>query len=156
MWKKVVLVILYFAIGCISGGILSMAYLGHNLAKGMFMLQEKEIFEMGEAAEDAYYNQPSEVAVWALENYIKTLNKIKEERGHAGLENPYVILDPDTDLVFAHARLGKLYRQMGNAERSEYNFKQAISCSRDTCFKYISTEEDCLVILDGLDKGRNK
>jgi tetratricopeptide (TPR) repeat protein len=154
--EKVVLVILCLVIGCILGGVLTMAYLGHNMAQAMFMLQEKEIFEMGEAAKDAYYNQPNEVAVWALENYIKILNELKEERSPAKVKNPYIILDPDTDLVFTHARLGKLYEQMGNAEKSEYNFKQAISCSKNTCFKCISTEEDCLKILDGLDKARNK
>jgi hypothetical protein len=64
MWKKIALVILCL-IGCVLGGVLSMAYLGHNLAKGMFMLQEKEIFKMGEAAKEAYYSQTKEVAVWA-------------------------------------------------------------------------------------------
>lgn len=157
MWKKIGLIVLCLVIGCILGGVLSMAYMGHNLAKGMFMLQEKEIFEMGEAAEDAYYSQPNEVAVWALESYIKTLNKVKEERSPAGIENPYFIfLSPDKDLVFAHARLGKLYKQMGNDEKSRYHFEQAISCSKLTSFECINTEEDCLKILDGLDKARNK
>jgi hypothetical protein len=159
MWKKIVLVILCLVIGCILGGVLSMAYMGHTLATGMFMLQEKEIGLFGEAAVDAYYNQPSEVAVWALETHIKMLNTVKEERSHAGVENPYFILSPDTDLVFAHARLGKLYKQMGNAEKSEYHFKQAISLGKNTSkamLKCPNTEEDCLRLLDILDKARNK
>ena len=156
MWKKIGLIILCLVIGCILGGVLSMAYLGHNLATAMFMLQEKEIVEMGEAVEDAYYSQPNEVAVWALESYIKTLNKVKEERGHAGVEDPYLILSPDTDLVFAHARLGKLYKQLGNDEKSQSNFEQAISLSKNTKLKCINTEEDCLKTLDALDKARNR
>lgn len=111
---------------------------------------------MGEAAEDAYYNQPKEVAVWALENYIKTLNELKKERSHAEAENPYFILSPDTDLVFAHARLGKLYKQMGNDEKSRHHFDQAISLGKNTSLKCIDTEQDCLRALDALDKTRNR
>ena len=156
MWKKIGLIVLCLAIGCVLGAILSMAYFGHKLATGMFMLQEKEIVKMGETAVDAYYNQPNEVASWALENYIKTLNKVKEERNHEGVENPYFILSPDTDLVFAHARLGKLYKQMGNAEKSRYHFEQAISHSKYAKLKCFNTEEDCVKMLDALDKAHSQ
>ena len=160
MWKKIGLVVLCLVIGCVLGGILSMAYLGHNLATGMFALQEKEIFNIGEAAKDAYYNEPNEVAVWALENYVKTLNELKKEHAPAKTKNsyyiPYYILSPDIDLVFAHIRLGKLYKQIGNAEKSRYHFEQAISYGKYTPLKSINTEEDCLRISDDLDKTRNK
>jgi len=156
MWKKIGLAALFFVIGCILGVILNMTYFGHKVATVMFMLQEKEISKIGEAAEDAYYNQPNEVAVWALESYIKTLNEVKEERSHAGVENPYFILSPDIDLVFAYARLGKLYNQMGDAEKSRYHFEQAISHSKYTKFKPLDTEEDCVKMLDVLDKAHNK
>ena len=76
MWKKIGLAALFFVIGCILGVILNMTYFGHKVATVMFMLQEKEISKIGEAAEDAYYNQPNEVAVWALESYIKTLRTL--------------------------------------------------------------------------------
>lgn len=156
MWKKVGLVVLCLVIGCVLGGILSMAYFGHTLATGMFMLQEKEICKMGETAEDAYYRQPNEVAVWALENYIKTLNEVKDERNQAGVKDPYFILSPDIDLVLAHARLGRLYKQMGNDEKSRYYFEQAISHSKHTKMKKLDTEEDCMRMLDELDKARSK
>lgn len=156
MWKKIGLVVLCLVIGFVLGVILSMAYSGHKLATAMFMLQEKEIFKIGEAAEDAYYDQPNEVAVWALENYIKTLNEVKEERAHAGVENPYFILAPDIDLVFAHARLGKLYKQVGNAEKSRYHFEQAVSYSKYTKMKGLDTEEDCVRMVDCLNKAHSK
>jgi len=156
MWKKIGLVVLCLVIGFVLGVILSMANYGRKLAPAMFMLQEKEIFKIGEAAEDAYYNQPNEVAVWALVNYIKTLNEVKEERSPAGVENPYFILSPDIDLVFSHARLGRLYEQMGNAEKSRYHFEQAISYSKYTKMKGLDTEEDCARMLDTLDKAHSK
>lgn len=156
MWKKIGLVVLCLLIGCVLGSILSMAYLGRSISKGMFMLQEEEIFKIGEAAEEAYYNQPNEVAVWALENYVDTLNELKKERNPAGVKDCYFLLSPDTDLVFAHSRLGKLYEQMGNAEKSSYHFEQAIACSKNTPLKSINTKENCLRMLDRLDKARSK
>lgn len=156
MWKKIGLAVLCLVTGCVLGGILSMAYYGHKLATGMFMLQEKEIFKMGEAAVEAYYNQPNEVAVWALVSYITRLNELKEERSHAEVENPYFILSPDTDLVFAHARVGKLYKQMGNAEKSRYHFEQAMSNIKNTRLKAIKTEVDLIDFTNKLDQELNK
>jgi L-ribulose-5-phosphate 3-epimerase UlaE len=156
MWKKIGLAVLGPVIGCVLGVVLSMAYLGRTMATGMFMLQEKEILNIGEAAEDAYYNEPNEVAVWALENYIKTLNELKEERKPAKVKNPYFILTPDIDLLFAHARSGKIYKQMGNDEKSQYHFEQAISHSKNTRLKSLNTQEDCLKMLDAIDKSHIK
>jgi hypothetical protein len=152
MWKKIGLVVLGLVGGCVLGVFISMAYMGHTLATGMFLLQEKEVVNIGQAAEDAYYNEPNEVAVWALENYIKTLNELKEERKPAEVKNPYFILTPDIDLFFTHARLGKIYKQLGNDEKSLYHFEQAISYSKNTKLKSLNTQEDCLKMLDALDK----
>ncbi len=152
MWKKIGLVALGIVIGCVLGVFLSMAYMGRTLATGMFFLQEKELVNIGEAAEDAYYNEPNEVAVWALENYIKTLNNLKEERKSINVKNPYFILSPDTDLLFAHARLGKIYKQLGNDEKSQYHLEQAISYGKNSQCKSVNTQEDCLKMLDALDK----
>lgn len=156
MWKKIGLIVLGLAGGCVLGVFISMAYMGRTLAIGMFSLQEKEIFNIGQAAEDAYYNEPNQVAVWALENYIKTLNNLKEERKPATVKNPYFILTPDIDLLFAHARLGKIYKQMGNDEKSRYHFEQAISHSKNTRLKSLNTQEDCEKMLDALDKSHIK
>jgi hypothetical protein len=156
MWKKIGLVVLGIVIGCVLGIVLSMAYMGRTLARGMFVLQEGEVIKIGEAAEDAYYNEPNEVAIWALENYIKTLNDLKEERKPVNVKNPYLILTPDIDLSFAHARLGKIYKQMGNDEKSRYNFEQAISYSKNTKLKSLNTQEDCEKMLDALDKSHIK
>lgn len=152
MWKKIGLVVLGIVIGCILGAVLSMAYLGRTMATGMFSLQEKEIFNIGEAAEDAYYNEPNEVAVWALENYIKTLNNLKEERKSVSVKNPYFILTPNIDLFFAHARLGKIYKQIGNDEKSRYHLEQAIPYSKNSQCTFVNTQEDCLKMLEHLDK----
>jgi hypothetical protein len=156
MWKKIGLVILGFVTGFVLGVILTMSYSGYTVARGMFALQEKEIFNLGEAAEQAYYNEPNEVAVWALVTYIKTLDELKEERSPAKVKNPYFLMSPDTDLVFAHARVGKLYGQMGNDEKSQYHFEQAISHSKHTKLKGLNTKEDCVRMLDACDRAHTR
>ena len=145
--KTIGFAILCLVIGFGLGFIFSAAYFGHVAATSMFLLQEKEIFELEEATEKAYYNQPNEVAIWALENYIDTLNKLKEERSSADVENPYFILSPDYSLAIAHARLWKLCKEMNNSEKSRYHLEQAIS----HC-KPIATEEDLIRLLANLDR----
>jgi len=148
MWKKTGLVVLGLVIGCVLGVILSMAYSGHTLATVMVFFQEKEIVDMGQAAEDAYYNEPNEVAVWALTTYIKTFNELEKERRPAKVKNRYFMLAPHIDLFLAHARLGKIYKQMGKAEESKYHFEQAITYKKCPDF----TEEHCIKFLDEMDK----
>ena len=53
MWKKIALISICLVIGFVIGCILTMAYTGHTMATTMFMLQEKEIVKMGEAARQA-------------------------------------------------------------------------------------------------------
>jgi len=152
MWKKIGLVVLGIVIGFVSGFILSMAYSGHTMATGMIFFQEKEIVDMGQAAEDAYYNEPNEVAAWALTTYIKTFNELEKERLPAKVKKPYFMLAPHMDLFLAHARLGKIYKQMGKAEESRYHFEQAIIYKNCPDWK----EEDCMKFLDAFDKSHNK
>ncbi|MGA2092673.1 MAG: hypothetical protein ABSH16_04605 [Sedimentisphaerales bacterium] len=152
MWKKIGLVVLGLVAGFILGVILSMSYFGHTLAIGMFTLQEKEIYNQGQAAEDAFYSEPNEIAAWALTKHIKTLNELKEERRSAKVTNPYFILTPDADLFLSHARLGKIYKQMGKADESKYHFEQAIIYKKCPGF----TEEDCMKFLDAMDKAHSK
>ena len=160
MWKRIGLIVISLLVGCGLGVVLTMIYAGHTLAAGMFLLQDREMCSMGAAAENAYYNEPNEVAVWAMSNYIKTLSRIKEERMSAEVENHYFVLSPVTDLVYAHMRLGNLYKKMGNTEKSRYHFEQAISLSKITlnaeedCLKVegLNTQEDCLERIALIDK----
>ena len=152
MKKTIIFTLLGFVIGVALGHIITMASQGYEIASAMFMLQEKEIFEMEEAAVQAYYNEPNEVAVWALENHIKTLNRLKEERSSAEVENPYFIFPPFQPLVFTHTRLGQLYKKMGYIEKSRHNFEQAMSNIENAGLKGIKTEEDLIAFMNRLDQ----
>jgi len=148
MRKKIALAILCLAIGFIAGYIFNMTYTTAKLARAMFMLQEKEIFQMEEAAVRAYYTEPNEVAVWALENQINTLNKLKEERSQTDVNQPYW---PDQSLALLHARLGQLYNKMNNSEKSNYHFDQALYYSK-LALKNVNTREDLLKLVTKIDE----
>ena len=144
-------VLIGLAIGCFG----TMAYLGHDLAGAMFLLQEIEILEFENSAVDAYDNQPTEVAVWALENFIGVLNRIKEERAPAEVENPYLMLTPDTSLVFSHARLAQLYQKLNNVEKYKYHLEQAITKGKETYLSSLDSEEKLIDFIHRLDSSED-
>jgi len=152
MRKTIIFTLLGFVIGLAVGFIITAAFSGDKMARVMFMLQEGEIIEMEDAAVQAYHNQPNEVAIWALENHIKTLNRLKEERSSAEVENPYFILSPTQSLVLTHTRLGQLYKKMGYVEKSKHNFEQAMSNIKNARLKAVKTEEDLIALINRLDQ----
>ena len=156
MWKKIALISIGLAAGFVLGCILTMAYNGYTMATAIFMFQEKEIYEMEEAAIGAYHNQPNEVAIWALENYINTLNRLQQERSYTEAENPYFILNPEWSLMLSYARLGQLYKKTGETEKSQNNFEQALSYGKRLEVKGLDKEEDVVELLNKLDKHRNE
>jgi hypothetical protein len=151
MWKKIGHIILGAVVGFILGWFSNMAYSGYHMAKAMFMFQEYEIFNQQESAEDAYFHQSPEVAVWALEHYCTAVEKVMEQRGPAVDTESFVLLSPEYDLTFAHTRLGKLYGQLGNADKSQYHFDQALTHAKATNLKTLNTKEDCLRYLEAMD-----
>ena len=153
MKKYIIPVVLSLLIGSGLGYLLSMAHYGHVIAKGMFMLQEKEIAEMEKSVHKAYLDKPIAVGIWALENYINTLNRIIEERSssHSKVKSPYFILSPETDLMLAHGRLALLYKKNNKTEKFKYHFGQALSQSKKSKF-LIETEQELIACLEKLDK----
>jgi hypothetical protein len=157
MLKKIGLIILILLVGFGLGWLSNMVYSGYYTARGMFLLQEADLCELGMAAEDAYFHQSPEIAVWALEHYCTAVEKVWEQRASATEDKkPFTLLTSDFDLIYAHTRLGKLYGQMGNAEKSQLHFDQALTHAKAANRKTIKTKEDCLRYLDAWDKTTSK
>ena len=155
MKKIIILTLSGLLIGLIIGCLGTMAYFGHDLAVAMFSLQEVEILEFENSAVDAYDNQPTEVAIWALENFIGMLNRIKKERAPAEVENPYLMLTPDTSLVFSHARLAQLYQKMNNVEKYKYHLEQAVTKGKETHLSALDSEEKLINFIHKLDSSED-
>jgi hypothetical protein len=151
MLKKIGLVILVAGVGFILGWISNMAYSGYTIARFMLILQDYELATQRQSAEDAYFHQSPEVAVWALEHFCTAVEKVIEQRGSVADSKAFVLLSPEYDLTFSHARLGKLYGQMGDAGKSQYHFDQAVLHAKAANLKAINTKEDCLKYLEAMD-----
>jgi hypothetical protein len=149
--RTITLILVGVVFGVLAGYFGAMARYGHSVATFMLSSQEMEIIEFENSAVDAYYNEPTEAAVWALETYIGTLNRLKEERSSGGGENPYLFLRPDDALMCSHARLGQLYKKLDNSEKSKYHFEQAMSKRQETDRPPFGTEEELIAFVHNED-----
>ena len=113
-----------------------------------FRYEEMEIGIMEETAQKAYHNQPAATAIWALENFICVLNRVKSERAPSESENPYFILIPNQSLILAHTRLALLYEKMNDYTKSTYHFERAMTNSKNAGLKAIETQTDLINLVN--------
>lgn len=155
MWKKILLIAGCVIAGLIVGFLAAIMIVVPNMSKAMFMMQEKEIFELGEAAQNAYLNEPNEVALWAMTTYLKRLDNLATER-NIGEDKPvYCFLNP-VDRVIANARIWNLYYRIGEKDKAQEHFRLATECAKGTCFEAMKTEEDWLKLVHRMDESALK
>lgn len=123
--KTIVFPIIGLVIGIVLGGIGSMAFFGKSLARAMFMLQEAEVLRNENSAIQAYLNESPEVGIWALENYINSMNQVIKEREIEDNQHVFVLIKPTITLRYAHVRLALLYEKTGNDSKRKENFDKA-------------------------------
>jgi tetratricopeptide (TPR) repeat protein len=142
MWKIILLAAACLVAGFIVGGFLFVYYFTPKYASMMFILQEGEVIKFSEAAKEAYCNEPNETAVWALNYYIEDLSQMAKDRNPSEGEGQFFIINFNRGLAFAHARLGILYRKLGDLEKSQYHFDEAMAFVEAAGLKPITTQED--------------
>jgi hypothetical protein len=126
MKKIIIFTVIGLLIGMGLGSVVTIAYLGHKLAKSMFMLQEVELIRSESDAIEAYLNEPPEIGIWAFENFINAMNRvIKERRETAGEEYFFLIVNHKDTLKYAHVRLALLYGKAGNDLKRKENLEKA-------------------------------
>lgn len=127
--KTIVFTIIGLVIGLVIGiglgSIGSIAYLGPKLAKGMLSLQETELVRNEESAIQAYLNESPEVGIWALENYINSINQVMKEREVEDNQHLFFLIRPTMTLRLAHVRLALLYEKTGNDLKRKENLDKA-------------------------------
>jgi tetratricopeptide (TPR) repeat protein len=150
MWKRAFIFIGLFLAGAVIGGAAVFELVMPTMVKSVFLIQEKEIFELGEAAKEAYFNEPNETAVWALKTYIKSMDKIEAERQAADANKIYVLLSPD-DKVIARARLGCVYYRIGQMEKAQEQFKLATEDRASSMGYRFKTQDDWMQLVKQMD-----
>ena len=126
MLKKIGLLVLVFLTGCIVGGIIVMACYGYRLSRGMFVLQDMDIVRSENTATEAYLSELPEIGIWALNNHLDFFDDVIEQRTAGGdeAENVFIFMEPKLRWL-SHVRLGLLYEEIGNEEKSDESFRKA-------------------------------
>lgn len=130
MLKKLGLVALGLVVGLLIGGVGVMAHYGYSLARGMFMLQETDLVRAEESATRAYLNEPPEVGIWALEDYMAFFEEVIAHRMTAVEEEQdaerdvFLMARPEMRWV-SYTRLALLYEKAGNEAKRDEAFQKA-------------------------------
>ncbi len=127
MKKVIIAAIINLIFGVVIGAIGAIMFFVPEMSRGMLMIQENEIIEQIDGARNAYYYQTPEIAEWALNHVIRSLNELIEERSIEENDKPACFLiDPKEELYFAHGRLAILYKNSGDMEQYSDHMTQAI------------------------------
>lgn len=144
-------------IGFAAGGILSLVYFRALCFKVLKSEIINEIWALHRTAEDAYYDEPNEAAVSALNYSITTLKRIRQDIAERYYESFDFIAETNSYcysmLALEHAMIGNLYKKLGDTEKSKYYFVRAISLSsyiKSDLPSNLKTEEDCIKWLDSV------
>jgi len=119
MKRKNVFYVLIFFIGFALGLFITFLIVERQVSKEVTFLQEVYFAKNFFKSDRVYLTQKPEFAVWFLEDLLKEVNT----------NSSYTGLSPmtfDWNLFEAHARLAKMYQDMGKTELAEQHFREAI------------------------------
>jgi len=151
MKKTIAFTIIGLVVGIGLGIIFSAAYFGPPLAGSMFLYQEAELVRNEDAAIQAYLNESPEVGIWALESYIKAMNRVIKEREVEHRKHFFVMIKPEPTLTYAHVRLALLYERIGNDLKRKENLEKAFEYSSSMKIERELLEERLIRIVTKLD-----
>lgn len=151
MKKIIVFTFLGLVIGIGLGGIFTMTYYGHKVAKAMFMLQEVELIRNKDAAIQAYLNESPEIGIWVLENSISAINRLIKEREIENNKHLFLMISPKATLRDAYVRLALLYEKIGNDLKRKENLEKAFEYCNSTNIERGLLEERLIQTVTKLD-----
>ena len=125
----------FISIGClllgmILGGIVAMVLIGVGAARVLASTYDMQIVESGSRAFKAYQHEDRPVAIYALTDYLTSLQEAESNGIHDQ------IFLPDTELqrclMLTHARLAKLLVDSGHADASAAHVTEALKYAQET------------------------
>jgi hypothetical protein len=149
MWKKIFLITFCVAGGLVLGVAIGKEFPTAKFFRTMFFMQEKEIYDLGQAAQNAYFYEPNEVAIWAMTTYLKRLDNVEKERNIA--RRDYAVLSR-LDKEIALVRLGRLYTMVGEPNKAQEQFNLAIQYHKEECPDSPKTQEELLEFVKKVDE----
>jgi hypothetical protein len=114
------------ALGCL----LTMIHFGAETADSLALANVTQVVELGGRAFKAYRHEDRTVAIYALTDYLTTLQNAESIGAHDSIFLPETELQ--RCLMFTHARLAKLLADDGRAEASAAHVTKALKYAQET------------------------
>jgi hypothetical protein len=153
-----------FCVACFLAGLLlgvvgsirfAATYWGKQVAYGLTVVKEKEVFEAEQRAFEAYQHETPLVAIYALNQYLAALKKAEVDVGHGSVLMTKRSIN--SGLIFTHARLAKVCAEAGQSDISAQHAAEALRCAgQDSDFRFITNRATLSEVLSGVDKGAKK
>lgn len=144
----------YYCIGCLVVG-LAVGYIyawnrdGRVLAIAFATLEIKDLGETAERAQKAYHHESIPVAVYAMTELLDK-QKAAEQIGQTAFMSRQMI---SIDLMLTHARLAKLYAEVGQTNLSAKHIEQALSYAKIDSKLTITNRVGLMDFVAKIDKG---
>lgn len=146
MMKQLLIALIVFIVGAVVGGVMVAGLSGKSIQQTWQISEMQCRADFGNRVWQAYQEESSEVAIWALKNFIQTLNKqLKQAQEPAK--------DIQIDLVLAYVRLAILHKQVNDIKSYHENIAKALTLSNDIFPDKKYTEESLLTFVIRIDKG---
>lgn len=137
--------------GFAAGGISAFLYFRSLYIESLKTEIIDEIWALHRTAEEAYYNEPNEEAIPALNSSLLALESIRKSIASKNYTNFDFVAQTNSYcysmMALEQAMIGNLYKKLGDSDKSKYHFDQAISLSvyiKSDLPVGIKTEEDCI------------
>jgi hypothetical protein len=121
-------------VGCVIAGLVAGYLCGatysHSLMAKTIAYQDVQLVASGLRAYDAYRHEPAPIAIYALTQYIATLDDAEDLDGVTST----VTSRPEIErrLMLAHARLARLLETNGDTKASAIHVNEALRCARES------------------------
>ena len=146
--RRTLPLVVSFGLGMASSAWLATAWSGTATHDVVWMMQLGEVANERDRCQQAYRKEEAAVAIWALNHYVDLLQSLEGRPGKPSQRS----LDVRFELLLAHARLAKLYRDRHHMEASDEHAVKALSYVDDRFKDRIVNREELFRFLGRIDE----
>lgn len=147
--KQITIYVLIFIAGIIIGSLIILSFNGKSVTNTVQILLLEQRVGWERRAYQAYSDENTQVAIWALENLVDVLKK------HAAIiKNDRELIQKD--LVLTYGRLAILHKDAKDSDNYDEYMSKALTLSKQAFPGSLHTKEKLIDFVKNLDKAANK
>lgn len=139
----------YLVLGLIVGYFYAQARAGRAAANAYAAFEITDLGESAEHAQKAYEHDSVPVAIYAMTELLDK-QKAAEQIGETAFESRQMI---SIDLMLTHARLAKLYGEVGQTNLSRQHIAEALRYAKSDSNLAITNRDSLMVFVAKIDEG---